>query len=143
MGRSSTTFSKDKQPKVKKGKQKTERTKILEALARAGTTEEGFYDQLIDRSKNPDDTFMIKELITRMSPVPKAVAPLVAFKFPKDAPPGIQAAHVLDAVANGIIPSDIGSMFISSIKTMIDIDEYTALKDRIAEIESSLGISNG
>lgn len=143
MGRSSTTFSKDKQPKVKKGKQKTERTKILEALARAGTTEEGFYDQLIDRSKNPDDTFMIKELITRMSPVPKAVAPLVEFKFPKDAPPGIQAAHVLDAVANGIIPSDIGSMFITSIKTMIDIDEYTALKDRIAEIESSLGISNG
>ena len=143
MAKSSTSYKKGNKPKVTTGKRKTERTKILEALARAGKTEEDFYDGLVDRSDNPDDTFMIKELITRMSPVPKAVAPLVEFKFPKDAPPGIQAAHVLDAVANGIIPSDIGSMFITSIKTMIDIDEYTALKDRIAEIESSLGISNG
>lgn len=136
MANSSTTFSKDKQPK--NGRGKSERTKILEAMKRAGQTEDGFYDLLMEKAFNPEDNFTFKELLTRISPIPKAVAPIVQFDFPKDSKPHIQAAFVLDAVANGVIPSDIGNMFVQSIKAMIDIEEYTDLKERIEKLEKVL-----
>jgi len=137
-----TKFSKENQPKVKRGRCKSERTKILEAMQRAGKTEEGFYDLLIERANDPDDNFTFKELLSRFSPIPKAVSPLVEFEFPKDAKPHVQAAYVLAAVSEGIIPSDIGNVFVQSIKAMIDIEEYTDLKERIEAIEESLGVSN-
>ena len=46
-------------------------------------------------------------------------------------------------MASGKIPSDIGNVFIQSIKSMIDIEEYTDLKERLISIEQSLGINNG
>ena len=139
-----TKFSKENQPKAKRrGRCKSERTKILEAMERQGETEEGFYDLLVERAKKPEDNFTFKELLMRLSPLPKAVAPLVEFDFPQDSKPHIQAAYVLAAVSSGIIPSDIGNVFVQSIKSMIDIEAYTALTARIAAIEESLGVSNG
>ncbi len=133
-----TSFSKDKQPTKRKPRGKSERTKILDAMKRMGRTETGFYNELITRAFNPDDNFTFKEVLSRISPIPKAVSPMVEFTFPKDAKPHTQAAFVLDAVATGRIPSDIGNMFIQSIKSMIDIEEYTDLKDRIEKLESLL-----
>jgi predicted component of type VI protein secretion system len=140
MPKSSTSFSSDKQPKERKKRGLSERTKILKAMQRAGQTEDGFYDLLIERSLNPEDNFTFKELLVRLSPIPKAVSPSVEFEFPKDAKPHVQASHVLAAMAKGKVPSDIGNMFVQSIKAMIDIEEYTDLKGRIEEIEKSLGI---
>lgn len=136
------TFSKDKQPRKRKPRGKDKRTLILDAMKREGKTQESFYDMLIQRAFDLEDNFAFKEVLTRMYPVPKAVAPMVEFEFPKKAKPHIQAAHVLEAVSKGVIPSDIGNMFIQSIKAMIDIEEYTDLKERIIKIEKSLGVSN-
>ncbi len=138
MAKSSTSFDKGIQPKERKGRGKSERTKILEAMERAGQTEAGFYDLLMEKAFNPEDNFTFKELLNRMSPLPKAVNPIVEFDFPKEAKPHVQAAFVLDAVANGVIPSDIGNMFVQSIKAMIDIEEYTDLKERIEKLEKAL-----
>ena len=135
MSKEETQFSKDNQPK---GRGKSERTKILEAMKRAGKTEDGFYDLLMEKAFNPEDNFTFKELLNRISPIPKAVNPIVEFDFPKKAKPHVQAAFVLDAIANGVIPSDIGNMFVQSIKAMIDIEEYTDLKDRIEKLEKAL-----
>jgi hypothetical protein len=140
MAKTKTSFNKKKQPKSRRGK--SERTKILDAMKREGKDEDGFYDLLVKRSFDADDNFTFKELLIRLSPVPKSVAPLVEFEFPKKGKPHIQAAYVLEAVSSGIIPSDIGNMFIQSIKAMIDIEEYTDLKDRINKIEESLGLAN-
>ena len=130
-----TSFSKSNQPK---GRGKSERTKILDAMKRAGQTEEGFFDLLMEKAFNPEDNFTFKELLNRMSPMPKAVNPIVEFDFPKEAKPHVQAAFVLDAVASGVIPSDIGNMFVQSIKDMIDIEEFTSLKARIEALEKAL-----
>lgn len=140
MAKSSTSFTSENQPKNPQGKKKSERTKILEAMARVGKTEEGFYDLLVKKAMDKDDSFTLKELMTRLSPIPKAVSPLVNFEFPKDASPHKQAVCVLSAVSQGLIPSDIGNMFIQSIKSLIDIEEYTDLKDRIDAIEKGLGV---
>ena len=138
MDKSSTSFDKGTQPKERKGRGKSERTKILEAMKRFGKTEEGFYELLMEKAFNPEDNFTFKELLNRMSPMPKAVNPIVEFDFPKEAKPHVQAAFVLDAVASGVIPSDIGNMFVQSIKAMIDIEEFTSLKARIEALEKDL-----
>ena len=136
MPRSSTTFGKDAQPK--KGRGKSERTKILEAMERAGQTEAGFYDLLMEKAFNPEDNFTFKELLNRMSPMPKAVNPLYNFDLPKESKPHEKAAFVLDAISTGAIPSDVGNICIQAIKAMIDIEEYTDLKERIEKLEALL-----
>ena len=44
----------------------------------------------------------------------------------------------MSAAARGLIPPDIANTFIQSIKSMIDIEEYTSLKERIAKLEETL-----
>ena len=136
MAKSSTTFGKDKQPS--KGRGKSERTKILESFERCAKTENGFYDLLTEKAFNPEDQFSFKELLTRISPIPKSVAPTVQFDFDETAKPYVKADQILKAMADGKIPSDLGSLFITSIKAMIDISEYTDLKDRIEKLEELL-----
>ena len=48
MAKSSTTFDKDKQPA--KGRGRSERTKILDAMKETNKTEEGFYQLLVNLS---------------------------------------------------------------------------------------------
>ena len=132
-----TTMTKETRKKMA-GRGKSERTKILDAMKRYGKTEEGFYDLLMEKAFDPKDRFTFKELLFRISPIPKSVSPLVEFDFPKEAKPHIQAAYVLAAVADGNLPSDTGNTFIQSIKAMIDIEEYTDLKDRIDKLEKAL-----
>lgn len=62
----------------------------------------------------------------------------VNFHFEPDSLPHIQAAQVLKAVADGDLQPDIGNTFIQSIKAMIDIEEYTNLKERIEKLEKAL-----
>lgn len=134
MAKSETSFSKDKQPA--KGRGKAERTKILEAMERAGKTEDGFYDLLMERAFNLEDNFTFKELLVRISPIPKSVAPMVEFDFDATLKPHAQAVQVLDAAAKGKIPSDIAHMFITSISAMLNIQEKTDFEDRLEAIEA-------
>lgn len=91
--------------------------------------------------QNPNP-MLLNMVLNRIEPPLKAIAPMVEFEFPKDSKPHIQAAFVLSAMARGEIPSDIGNMFVQAIKSMIDIEEYTDLKERIEKIEKSLGVVN-
>lgn len=142
MPKSSTSFSDKKQPRGRKPRGKSERTKILAAMDRTSRTEDEFYDLLIDRAFNPEDQFGFGELLRRISPIPKQVSPSIEFEFDKDSPVHIQASQVLDAISSGLIPADIGGVFIQSIKAMIEIEEGTDLKARIIEIEKKLGLAS-
>lgn len=128
-----TSFSKDNQPK--KGRGQSERTKILDAMKRQAKTEEGFYDELITRAFNPEDNFTFKEVLHRMSPIPKAVAPLYTFEFDEGGTPHTQSCQVLKAMADGKLPSDIGAQFIGGIQSTIKVKIDTELDDRLKAIE--------
>lgn len=132
--RNKTTFSSDYQPANKKGK--SERTKILEALKRKGETEDGFYDLLVERALDPEDTFALREVLSRFSPTKKAVMPELDFKFDKDGTPVDQVSQILDAVSNGEVPPDVASMLIASVKAAVDIEVNTEIKARIEKLES-------
>ena len=138
MSKSSTSFEKKKQPAKRKPRGKSERTKILDAIKRCGKTENGFYNELVTRAFNPEDNFTFKEVLARMSPIPKTVSPLYKFDLPKDAKPHEKADYVLTAIASGELPSDVGNTCIQAIKAMIDIEEYTDLKERIIALEAAL-----
>lgn len=129
-------FGKDKQPKNRRGK--AERTKILEAMARQSKTEEEFYDYLVTRAFNPEDNFGAPELLKRLYPIPKATMPMVDFEFDENASPNVQASQVMKAVSDGLIAPDSGQMFISSIASMLKIEEVTEIKDRLDKIEEAL-----
>ena len=135
MAKSKTSFDKENQPKTRKPRGKSERTKILEAMERAGKTEDDFYDSLLTRSLNVEDNFGFKEMLNRMSPIPKAVAPLYEFKFNESGTPYEKSCQVLKAMADGKIPSDIGSLFINGIQSMLKIQEVTELERMIKELE--------
>ena len=135
MAKSGTSFDKDNQPKKRTPRGKSERTKILEAMARAGKTEEGFYDLLIDKAHNPEDSFTFGELLKRLSPVSKSVAPMIKFNMPEDAKPHEKASYVIQAIANGEIPADLGGIVISGITSMLKIQELTDFEDRLKAIE--------
>ena len=63
----------------------------------------------------------------------------VNFEFDKNASPAQQSIQVLDAAANGDIPPDVAQIFINAIKSNIDIEAATELKERIEKLEALLG----
>ena len=132
-----TSFNKDKQPTTRKPRGKSERTKILESFKRLNKTENGFYDLLTTKAFDQEDNFSFKELLARMSPISKAVNPLINFEFNSKAKPHEQAAQVMAAVARGEVPSDVGGAFIASISAMLNIQEKTDFEDRLKAIENA------
>lgn len=129
-------FTSDNQPA--RGRGKSERTKILEAMKRAGKTEESFYDALIERAFMPDDNFGYKEVLQRLAPLRKAVMPDVEFELDKNSTPQEKAAQILDAVSSSKIPPDIGMGLINAIRNVIEIEANTELKARIEKLEEMI-----
>jgi len=116
---------------------KSERTKILEAMRRCGKTEDGFYDLLITKSHDEEDSFTFKELLIRLSPVPKAVNPLYEFPFDEKGSHHKQSMQIVSAIASGKIPSDIGHSIINTISSMLNIQEKTDFEERLKAIEDA------
>ena len=137
MAKSSTSFNKDAQPKERKPRGKSERTKILDAMKSVKCTEEGFYQLLVTKAHDPEDNFAFKELLSRLSPVPKAVNPLYEFPFDVDGSPHKQSLQIIDAIAAGKLPSDVGNIIITSISSMLNIQEKTDFEERLKAIEDA------
>lgn len=136
-----TTLKKgDNLPPRGKGK----KSLMLEAIRSVCGTEQEFLDQVVKvglgdvvNGVAPNPT-LLTLVLNRIEPPLKAIAPMVEFDFDPNAKPHEQANQILNAVANSQIAPDIGQMFVGSIKSMIDIEEYTDLKERIEKLEKAL-----
>ena len=131
-----TTMTKEIRKRMP-GRGKSERNKILDAMKRCGKTEDGFYDLLITKGHDEEDSFTFKELLIRMSPVPKAVNPLYEFPFDEKGSHHKQSMQIVTAIANGKIPSDIGHSIINTISSMLNIQEKTDFEERLKAIEDA------
>lgn len=129
-------FDSDNQPSQRRGRGKSERTKILEAMGRASESEDSFYDMLIVSAFNPEDSFAKSELLKRMAPLKKPTMPEVEFEFDEGAKPHVQASQIMKAAADGLIPPDIANTFVSSIASMMKIQEITDLEERLKALEA-------
>lgn len=144
MSKENTQFSSDNQPKDRPGRGKGKKSLMLEAIRDVCGSEHEFLKKVVDiglgdtKSEIAPNPTLLTLALNRIEPPVKAISPMVEFEFNKDLKPHEQAAQVLLAVSNGQIPPDIGQMFIGSIKSMIDIEEYTDLKERIEKLEAAL-----
>jgi len=73
----------------------------------------------------------------------KPTVPVVQFDFKAGATPSEQAAQIISEAARGKIAPDVAQMFISSISSMLRIEELTEIAARLDEIEKMMDISGG
>jgi len=85
--------------------------------------------------KDKDRNLCLSLLANKGWPNLKPTNDTVSFEFHSDSKPHEQANQILDAVSTGLLAPDVGVMFIGSIKSMVDIEEYTDLKARIEKLE--------
>jgi len=154
MAKSSTTIDSDNRKSLP-ARGKGKKSLMLDAIKDVCGSEQEFLKQVISigmggvtkiSSPDEDDEFEYKQpntmllnmVLNRIEPPLKAIAPMVEFDFNPDAKPHEQANQILKAVSNSQIAPDIGQMFVGSIKSMIDIEEYTDLKERIEKLEKAL-----
>lgn len=74
----------------------------------------------------------------RIAPAYKATLEPIKIDYPKDGTAVEKADAVYNAVADGEIPADVGSMLIDSLSKMLNIEEITDLKNRLERIEEML-----
>ncbi|MCP4321455.1 MAG: hypothetical protein GY787_06325 [Alteromonadales bacterium] len=144
MPKEDTQFTSENQPD-RKPRGKGRKSLMLDAIRKVCKTEQEFLQQVVilglgDGKELPANPTLLTLVLNRIEPPLKATSPMVNFEFNEKAKPHEQAAQTLKAVSEGNLSPDIGNMFVQSIKAMIDIEEYTDLKERIEEIEKSLGI---
>ncbi|VVE07257.1 hypothetical protein PTE31013_02454 [Pandoraea terrigena] len=113
---------------------------LIDALKReAGLSEAEFYRLVVSRAVNEKDGTLTRELLARLQPVPKPTLPDVRFSIPASASPVDKVVAIIDAVADGKCPPDVGDMMIGMIKNMLDIYNVTELADKVKAIEERLG----
>ena len=140
MAKTDTSFSKENQPEKRKSRGKSAKSLVLDALKRASKTEDEFWDLMVQRALADNDPIALKELLVRLSPLQKATLPYIEFDFDKNATPSKQASQILQAASDSIIPPDVAQIFVSSIASMMKIEEVTEIADRLTAIEKELGI---
>ena len=137
MSNAATRFSAERQPARRRGKE--QRTKILEAIKEeTKLNEKGFYKAVAKKALTEGDTLMMKELLTRVAPAAKPVAPSVQFDCPEDGTPVAQVDAVLRAVAAGKVSPDVGQQLVAMIRGKLDVLEISELADRLASVEKAL-----
>jgi hypothetical protein len=140
MAKSSTTIDKDNRKSLP-ARGKGKKSLMLEAIRSVCGNEQDFLKQVVtiglgdavnEIAPNPT---LLTLVLNRIEPPLKAISPMVEFDFNPNAKPHEQANQILQAVAASQIAPDIGQMFVASIKSMIEIEEYTDLKERIEKLE--------
>ena len=133
-------FTKDNQPapENRSGGPSSIKRKIIAALGRADLTEDQFLDLLVDKALN-DSGIFLQELLKRYSPIPKQThEPIIIENWPKSGTPSQKADAVLQSMSEGVIPPDLGALFIESISKSLGIEEITELAKRLEAIEKLL-----
>lgn len=133
-----TKFTAENQPKGRPGRGVGWRRKILEAFERAGRTEDEFIDYICKRAFDPADELsprLLDMLVSRLSPLSRAVFPLYKIDIPADATPADRIDAIIKAVAQEELPADVAGMLVTMIKTGIDVREVTELAARLEALE--------
>lgn len=140
-------FDSENQPEKRKPRGRGKRSLMLEAIRKeieGGEIE--YLKQIIRLSLGTGDgkpnSHLQSMVLQRIEPPLKSTMPFVEFDFDEKSKPHEQAASIMKAVSAGKISPDVGHVFISSITSMLKIEEVTQIKKDIDSIKEMLGITN-
>ena len=150
MARSTTTLVKGKENLPARGM--SNKNRILEAMRQEsfeGLTSKSTRDEceiayfkcIVKKAadiEDKDSGMMLRLLGDKGWSSMKPTLGNVEFEFDGEASPSKQAAQVMTAAANGTLAPDIANMFVSSIASMLKIEEVTSLRDEVDEIKAIL-----
>jgi hypothetical protein len=126
------------------------RLESFEGLTKSSTRDEcevAYFRCIIKKAKDMDDKdsgMMLKLLGDKGWSSMKPTLGNVEFDFDVMATPSKQASQVMAAAAKGDIAPDIANLFVSSIASMLKIEEVTSLREEVDEIKAILKAqSNG
>ena len=117
----------------------------LDKRSSKDTAEKAFFHEIALSAFNLEDNnrgMCLKLLADKGWASIKPSSEIAPFDFDETASPYKQAAQVMKAASIGVLAPDVAAMYVSVIKSTIDIEVNTELKARIEEIEKSLGISS-
>lgn len=136
-------FTSNNQPKERKPRGKGKKSLMLDAIRSVCEDEKEFLQKVIvlglgDGADLPANPALLSLVLNRIEPPLKATSPMVEFEFDGKSKPHEQAAQVLNAVASGKIAPDIGHMFVTSISSMLKIQEITDIDERLKAMEDKI-----
>lgn len=120
------------------------KAKIIAALGRRDMTEEQFLDRWVELALGDGNEIsgggvFMSELLKRYSPIPKqSHETIVIENWPKNGTSAEKADAVLQSMSEGVIPPDLGALFIESISKSLGIEEVTELAKRLEAVEKLL-----
>jgi hypothetical protein len=150
-----TSITSDSRKKMKpRGRSK--RTIILEAIkeesllglsseASSEEVEKSFFAHIANRAFDIEDQnsgMCLRLLADKGWSSVKPTMEHVEFDFDENASPAIQASQVMKAASEGRIAPDIANMFVSSIASMLKIEEVTEIRKELDSIKEMLGMNN-
>lgn len=103
--------------------------------------EHGFIKYLTKRAfdpMDPDAGTILKELLTRAYPPLKPTQQTIHFSFAPGSTPTEQVSQILEATSRGEIPPDIATSLAATIKSAVDIEAMTDIKERLQRLEALL-----
>ena len=131
-------FDTDNQPHNRAPRGKSFKTMVLDALKKQGMSEQDFINNLVERAL-ADGGIYLSELLKRYSPVHKQTnEPIIIDNWPAGGTSLQKADAVLQSMSEGVIPPDLGALFIESISKTLGIAELTELAQRLESIEKLL-----
>lgn len=138
------TFSSEYQPDPSRrsGGPQSGVKKLRDALERkfsSGDVEgfDTFDDWLVHKALEEGGVYL-QIVASRAVPTYKPTLEPIKIEYDKNGTAVEKAAAVYNAVADGEIPADVGSMLIESLSKMLNIEELTDLKARLERIEEIL-----
>lgn len=90
---------------------------------------------VISQSALEGDMQAVTILVNRMYPQLKPMQPVQPFELDQSSPSS-QASSIMRAIADGIIPPEVGKQLIDAVAATLSIEEVTNLADRLAKLEA-------
>lgn len=152
MAKTKTSFSEGNQPARRRGRGK--QALILEAIKEKALlglskdssnddAEKAVFSFLAESAFNPTaDTAVVSNtslnhIMKKGWPDIKPVMPSVEFTLNSKDPHG-QAMEIIKAVSDGTLAPDVANTLITSLSSMLKIEEMTELKDKVDELQKAM-----
>lgn len=129
-------FSSANQPTPGSTRGRSPKTKSLVALKKVtGKSEDDLYEYIVEQAFNHSDKDMMDLFLKTAVPTARTTLPPVSFQYDRSLPYHEKCEVILEAVAKGELPPDVGNELITTIKHIAQVRETAELEKRLVQLE--------